>query len=185
MSCELDTCYWMKPFFWGCTRGRRCHPIVGVLIGHQRIAAFSPQRRLGNFFRSCKPSGCFVRVQGNMSSLWYFTQLFVLGWVVGFWGKTHLILTRNKKIVSGKKTWRPCDGTVSICVTEQRNTEYFGGLVVKYMTHTEGTYINLCQKFLQIALSNLFLCWLVYYSWLEAGTNESGFGTMRNSFHQD
>lgn len=103
---------------------------------------------------------CFVRVQGNMSSLWWFTQLFVLGWVVGFRGKTHLILTRNKKIVSGKKTWRPCDGTVSICVTEQRNTEYFGDLVVKYMTHTEGTY-RLMPEFFADCLVQFFLCWLV------------------------
>lgn len=145
--------YWMKPFFFVAPRETLSSYCWSPDWSPTDCCFFAPAAP-GQFSEAATVR-CFVKVA---TCLAFDDSPIIFFWVIGVGEKAHLILTKNKRIVSWKKTWRPCDGTVSICVTEQRNSEYFGGLVVKYMTHTEGTYIDLCQKFLQIALSDLFLC---------------------------
>ena len=145
MSCEFHTCHgdWTHFFRWK-NRGRRCHPIVGVLIGHLRIAVFSPLRRLG----------------GLLKATWWFTQHFVfLGDRCG--GKhthfsKHMILTSKNKSqkVSGKGTWRPCDEQSLDLLNNEIQSSFWWSNA--WCIHKETA---LCEKFLQIALPPFF-CWV-------------------------
>lgn len=142
MSCEFHTCHgdWTHFFRWK-NRGRRCHPIVGVLIGHLRIAVFSPLRRLG----------------GLLKATWWFTQHFVfLGDRCG--GKHTLFQTHDFDLEKQfpesfwkgnlEAMWWTKFGSV-----EQWNTEQL--LMVKCMMHPQRN--SLMREIFTDCLAPIFL----------------------------